>query len=126
MSSEQEFRVMFKGPQWVGGEQLVHGAVRLDHVIGLRGGERVLNVAASDLSILTSGDLPANLVAAIRTVQPRAYSAWTADEEAALREMWERGAEIPAMVSALGRRWSGIKARAKKLGLPPRAGSGTP
>ncbi|ROO88751.1 hypothetical protein EDD29_6430 [Actinocorallia herbida] len=117
---------MFKGPQWVGGEQLVHGAVRLDHVIGLRGGERVLNVAASDLSILTSGDLPANLVAAIRTVQPRAYSAWTADEEAALREMWERGAEIPAMVSALGRRWSGIKARAKKLGLPPRAGSGTP
>ncbi|MCD0450619.1 hypothetical protein LO762_15680 [Actinocorallia sp. API 0066] len=120
------FKAMFGSAQWVGGEQRTQAEIELDHVIGLRGDERVINVPASELMILTSGDLPRNLVQAIRQTRGQAYRAWTEQEEAALREMWERGEEIKVMTEALGRQWGALRMRARRMGLPARPGGDAP
>lgn len=53
----------------------------------------------------------------IRETHPQAYRAWTADEEAELKKMFERGKQMKEMSAKLGRKPGGIRSRLKKLGL---------
>jgi len=113
-------RMMFRSPQWVNGQEVTQAEAGLDHVTAYCGGELVVNVRAEDLMVLTAEDLPASYLEAVRTVLPQAHQPWTAADEAALREMWERGVPVSAMVPLLGRRYGAIKTRAKQLGLRSR------
>lgn len=54
---------------------------------------------------------------AIRVKHPQAYRSWTADEEAELKKMFERGKQMKEMTEKLGRKPGGIRSRLKKLGL---------
>lgn len=53
----------------------------------------------------------------IRAKHPQAYRAWTDDEEAQLKKMFERGKQMKEMSEKLGRKPGGIRSRLKKLGL---------
>lgn len=53
----------------------------------------------------------------IRTTHPQAYRAWTAEEEAQLKKLFERGKQMKEMQEKLGRQPGGIRSRLKKLGL---------
>ncbi len=53
----------------------------------------------------------------IRAIHPQAYRAWTADEEAKLKKMFERGKQMKEMAEKLGRKPGAIRSRLKKLGL---------
>lgn len=56
---------------------------------------------------------------ALRANHPQAYRAWTADEEAQLKKMFDRGKQMKEMTEKLGRQPGGIRSRLKKLGLIP-------
>lgn len=53
----------------------------------------------------------------IRAKHPQAYRSWTANEEAELKKMFERGKQMKEMTEKLGRKPGGIRSRLKKLGL---------
>lgn len=115
-------QVMFGTAQWVNGQQVTQADVELDQIVGYGGGRIIVNVRASDLLILTAGDLPARYVDAVRAVLPNAHKAWSEQEDQALRELWERGVPVGEMVGPLGRRYKAIQSRARLLGLRSRRG----
>jgi ATP-dependent DNA helicase PIF1 len=53
----------------------------------------------------------------IREKHPQAYRSWTADEEAELKKLFERGKQMKEISEKLGRKPGGIRSRLKKLGL---------
>ncbi|MBI5284044.1 MAG: hypothetical protein HY874_03035 [Chloroflexi bacterium] len=54
---------------------------------------------------------------AIRRAHPRAYEAWTPQEEAHLRGLFAEGKSIPEIAADLGRQTGGVDSRLRRLGL---------
>ncbi len=53
----------------------------------------------------------------LREKHPQAYRPWSADEEAQLKKMFERGKQMKEMSEKLGRNPGALRSRLKKLGL---------
>lgn len=61
-------------------------------------------------------------VAEVRRKHPKAYTAWSADDEARLAELFRAGRSVEELMAEFGRQRGGIVSRLEKLGL--RRGSG--
>lgn len=110
-------RMLFASPQLVNGEYVIQAEIDVSQVIGVDGDRAAFNVPASELLVLTADDLPGTYVEVVRTQRPNAYRAWTAEDDALLRELWREGKRFGEMTGPLGRRYGAIKSRARKLGL---------
>lgn len=119
-------RVMFDSPQWVSGVKVTQAEVEVDQVICLSAdGERLVNVAAENLLLLTSGDLPGSYVEAVRVQRPNAYRPWSPEDDEKLAALVAQGAAVHELIGIFDRRYGAIKSRIRKLkerGLIPGQG----
>jgi hypothetical protein len=58
------------------------------------------------------------ILARIKEKHPRAYQAWTADEDAQLVRLSRTGISLDGLARTFGRRPSAVRSRMTKLGLP--------
>lgn len=64
-------------------------------------------------------------VAEVRRKHPKAYTAWSADDEARLAELFRAGRSVEELMAEFGRQRGGIMSRLEKLGLRSGSGSGS-